>query len=231
MKDRKNIVGIMSLLLLTTFLLLSLVSASGPVITLTISNGTISAQGFFIYDAFGKYPAPIITNFNEAINLSVECYNATTSVLNNVTGNYTNSTSQVCNSSGYYTRDIPVTFANQSLVVTDTNSQAQYNQCLQEKAQYSTGLNTCADTLTKQIAYKDNYTQCSTDLQICNADKSRITTDKTTAETNYTNSKNAKYYFGVGGLILGIVGYMFYRKEIGGPKHTQQDSYQAHQAG
>lgn len=228
MKDRKNITRGMLLLLFTTFLI-SFVSAAGPLITINITNQTINVQGFLFYETYGKYPAPIITDFNETLPINISCINITT------TNNSTNvtTTSPICSAYASYSKDVPITFSNQSLVVTDTTSQVNYNTCLTQKAQFETGLNSCAAALNAQVMYKDNFTQCSTDLQICNSDKARTNTDLTTANKTITDNQNAKWYWGIGGIILGVGGYMLLvTRQIGGPKpKTREDDFNKSQAG
>jgi len=209
----------LALLLITSF---SFASASGPIVTINITNGTISASGFLLYEGYGKYPAPIITDFIEALPLNISCSNITTG----------NITSQVCSFIGSYTKDVPITLTNQSLVVTDSTSQTAYQSCLTLKSQFEAGLNTCSNTLNTQFMYEKNFTQCSTDLQICNAEKARLTTDLAAAKKELEDSKNTKWLFGIGGAIAGVIVLLFYRREIGGPKvQGPSDKYNKGQSG
>lgn len=201
--------------------LLSMISAAGPFIKLTINGNNLTAQGFLMYEGFGQYPAPIITNFQDVI-VSSNC------TFNNVTNATT------CSNYNYtYTRDIPIMYNYSNSVTMMTDScQEQLTQCLSDKAAFNAGLNSCVDAKNENVLYKDNYTRCGAELIVCQGDMNRCSGEKKTAEDNYNDIVNAKWIFLVIGIIAGIVMTLIYRRELFGPKvKTAEDNFNRQQAG
>lgn len=207
---------------------IGITSAVGPMIELKIVNGTLSLKGYFIYEGFGKYPAPIITEVNENLIATLSCFN--TSYFNattNITSNFSN-----CSYQTNYLREIPiVTNQNGSLILTDTETEARLTDCITRQKQFEAGLDACVKTQLAEGYYKNNYTTCSTDLKICASEKAMAIAQETEAKTDFDNTKNQRWIYALIALIFGYVARMYMKGDIGGPSHKKaEENYNMRQA-
>lgn len=107
----------------------------------------------------------------------------------------------------------------------------QYDQCIFDKGQLNKGWDECRAL---------NATGCKKDLDVCTLDLKQkdidISTkdDKiTTLQTENDGTKNSKWLFGVGGIILGIVILLFYEGKIGkgNPREKSMGEFNKGQTG
>lgn len=189
---------------LIALIIITNVSATGPLININITGNNITVKGYITYDTFGKYSAPVITDFADTINC-----------ITNSTGNV----SFLDCSNVNYARDIPlINQQNNSLVVMTDASQQAYNQCLKDKAMFEAGLNSCVASKNENNKYYENYTKCNADLIVCNGDKSLAVSTQQEAETKYNDSLNTKYIWSAVCTVLAILGTLWYKGDIGRSK-------------
>ncbi|MEK6878432.1 MAG: hypothetical protein AABY22_02430 [Nanoarchaeota archaeon] len=204
------------LLMFFGIFLISVVSA-GPIIKIEINGNSLNASGFIYYEGLGTYPAPIITPIQDIIG---SCS----------TNNITNQTSCTYN----YTKDISIlSFSNSSVtVMTDATSQA-YLKCLDDKALYTAGQNTCNTALKEQQEYKENYTSCYIASKTCETDLSYARAEAKKSKEDLEKDSNQKFVWGIVGMILGILGALaYYKSGIFSPKvKGPEDNFNRQQSG
>jgi len=194
------------------------VSADGPLININITGNNITAHGYILYSGFGKYAAPVITDFSETISCT--------------TINISNSSYLDC-SNASYSKDISLlNQANNSVIVTTDENQQAYNLCLEDKAKFNAGLNSCTEAKNLAGDYYENYTRCAADLIVCNGNAALSEQKRIDAEKKFSDSSNQKWIYGVIGIALGIFGLLIQRRELFGPKiKHQEDNFNRQQAG
>lgn len=197
------------------------------VVTVSISNSTLSLTGGYIFGNI-KIPDPSMVSFSDSINFTQSCVNVT---VVNSTNSTLNTTSIVCSFDGNYSKEIPINFGA-GVTATTTDQSADYKTCIDDKAALNAGLNACVTAKNEQGQFKENYTACSTNLQICTSDKATLQKDKDAITQDFNDSKNAKLYWGGIGLVLGFLIRMVMKGEIGGAKPKKaEDSFNRNQAG
>jgi hypothetical protein len=115
----------------------------------------------------------------------------------------------------------------------------KYDTCTLERAQYQTSYSNCLDSKTKAGSFESNFTECSKQLTDCNNQLSTCQTQRQTTQTTVDtmtkekeDTKNTPYLFGIGGLIIGIVGAMLYNGKWGKDKARNPDgNYNRTQSG
>lgn len=208
-------------------------------IEITIKNNTILIQGYTIistqiYNPYtGTYTEIpqkfvsltdnlFINKVNETINPINRCENVTFDREENGTIKRETCLTN-CSAHFDYYKEIPfLNFRierNQSQpTITDQATLQRYDQCLMEKAQYIAGLNACVENKNKQEDFEKKYGQCSNELNACLIERNITVTERNRLFTEYESKKNQNWVYGVGGLILGIIGTLWLSGKIGGPK-------------
>lgn len=230
----------------------SFVYALGPVgekgITVQVQNNTITIGGYTIVQDPSTGINIKVTSDNLFINkvssstgLNITCNSVNIPVIENGTYNGNNqSIIPGYNFSVNYLIDIPFTSQN---ITNQSNlfciSQEKYEQCITEKAQYSTGMNSCTESKKDIKDVSSNFTTCSTNLQttstslqICNSDKDSADKKVTDMETKIKDTQNQRYIWaGIAG-VLCILGTLYFKGHIGGPKaHDPEQNFNRTQAG
>lgn len=233
--------------------LASFISAIGPVgengMDIYIINNTIIVEGYTIigvqqYNPItGQYTTTpqkfvsstnnlFVNRLNETINGTVIC----DPVIVNQNG--TNHTYfQNCRVNQDYHKEVAflnilTNNSNQSQpTITDTATQAKYEQCLTDKAQFSAGLDSCVKDKSTLNDFSANFTKCQSDLTTCTIDKNAAQTSKSTLEKEKEDTKNRQWMYGGAGLVLGLLGTLYWKGHLGGPKAKRpQDQYNVNQA-
>jgi hypothetical protein len=223
------------ILLIILVLMFSIIPtmASEDGISISIKNNSINIYGYTITTLVGKVSAGFFSPLNETMsNYTFICDDVNVRVTDS-NGNITNQTFQNnCRVNLLYSKDIPMTI-NQSYttIIGDTQLQRNYEDCIGLKSQYSAGLDACTIEKNKREDASANYTQCSTDLQICGSKRDEAISAKTTMETNQKENENQKWIYAAGAFILGLAAMAFYMGKIGGPKIDRpEDKFNQQQA-
>lgn len=130
------------------------------------------------------------------------------------------------------------------LVVTEAGEifnidyKTQYDTCIVEKGKFDMGWNNCRIDLEKYTGA--NATVCKDRLDTCNLtlkqkdiDISAKDEKITSLQTESEGTKNSKWIYGIGGVILGILGLLFYQGKLGRgvPRERSMSEFNKGQAG
>jgi len=246
----------MKIIYLSIILLFSVsfVSALGPVgergISVEVKNGTINVIGYTIVQNPDGISGPLkITSNNLFINqttsstgINIMCNSVSVPLIINGTYNGSNETvTPGYNFSESFLKDISFTSqnfsGNQSALF--CISQDQYDQCLEEKADFRSWYNTCEKSKDGMDDTSTNYTTCreslqtaNTNLQIANAAKETVSEKVTEMETAQKDAENQKWIFAVVAAGLTFVAMMIYTGKWGTNKvKTPDQEFQRGNAG
>jgi len=220
----------MKLTIITILALLfcfSFVSAAEG-IDVRIINNSLTIQGFIITDFAGKVPAGFIKETNSSLSTNpFVCED-----LEVTEGNTTRIVKTNCTLNIDYHKEIFFNFNDStSTIIGDTELQRKYEECLTEKADYNAGLNSCNTEKNKRVDNELNYTNCKSDLRICQDDKSDAEKDYSELQTEQKENSNKHWIWGAVGAALGMIATLYYKGFIGGPKaKTPEDSYNRQQS-
>lgn len=120
----------------------------------------------------------------------------------------------------------------------------QYATCLNDKSKcendltkWDLGWDLCKRDLKEAIG--ENSTKCNDELNACNfqvkeknLELQSKNTEITTLNTEKKDTKNTRWFYGIIGVVLGIVGCLFKEGKLGqGPKDKAMDEFNRGQAG
>lgn len=229
------------ILIILLIIQISLVNAIGPVgengLDIKVINNSIEIRGYTIVAAppYGV-PTKFVSSNPLFINILSESLGGTEfcSTYNYTSGNQTISTNVNCSYLVNYVKELPfiANFTNQTITtITDVNTQNKYDQCVLEKAQYSTSYNNCLNSKNLMINYETNYTNCKEQLNSCQNQLTTCQGQVTIMTKEKEDTKNTPWIYGAIGLAIGIVGALFYTGKIGGQKaKNYEDNFQRGQA-
>ena len=214
-------------------LLLIGVASAEDGIDITIKNGTLIVEGYSITSFAGKVKTGFIDRVNDSFSSSISCISMNITEANSTGGNGTIREIETnCTINLDYHKEIPFNFnGTESVFFSDDELQRKYETCLEEKATYKVGYTTCTSNNFDKEGLEANLTKCSSDLQVCKSERSAAEADKNEMEQETEDTKNQKWTFGIGGLIVGVIGTLWYTGRIGGPKaKSGEESYNPQQA-
>lgn len=217
-------IKILIVLLIMVFSIAPVFAEDG--IEVSILNNSISIRGYTITSIAGKVSAGFFSPINETLtSYNTICDNVSVQVYSN--GNITNQTFQNnCRLSLNYSKSVALNVnSSYTTIIGDTQLQKNYEDCISLKAQFSTGLDACVKERDKREDMSENYTQCTTGLQICNSEKTTALNEKSKIEQNTKDNENQRWFYGIIGIIVGIVGMGFYTGKIGGAKANRPEEY------
>lgn len=204
------------------FLLLCLLVISMPMILaengieIKIQNQTITVRGYTQDPIYGKVDFGFFEKLDDTFGTGMSCDNLT---INNQTYQ-TN-----CSLNIAYNKDIPIYTQNESAttIIGDTSLYQQLIVCETTKAQYNAGLNACVTDKGDIKEISQNYTQCSSSLQLTQGEKTILQKEVIDLEEEVQENENKCWWFGIVGLIIGA-GVIAYKEGlIGGPKTKKPD--------
>lgn len=221
----------MKIYLLMILLLISVtfVSAdSNDTVGVTITNNSIYISGYTYSQIAGWVSAGLFAPVNETLNFTFNCANETVQIVDPTnSSNLINKTYQSnCSTSLFYDKRIPLDI-NQSYttIIGDSRLQEKYEQCIQDKAAFNAGLNSCVGDKAKYVDSTANYSRCTSDLLICNNDKSNVQKNMDDLNKKNEDSKNWPVISAVLGLAIGAGLTLYYKGHWGGPKIRPEDSF------
>ncbi len=216
----KQVNKIFVIVLMSIFCLGFVNAESG--IDLKIHNDTIIVEGWIVSDFGGKVAYGIIDKVETNITSNpLICQD-----LNVTEGNTSRIVQTNCTYVIDYHLNIPFLNANdttQGIIIGDTELQRKYETCLEQKAAFNAGLNSCSTAKNEQSGFESNYTKCATDLQVCQSERATAQTETNRLTTEINENGNQQWVWGIGGLIIGILGTLYYCGRLGGPKSQKPD--------
>lgn len=224
MKQISILVGVGILILLS----ISFINAENEGVDITIENDTITLQGYTYTTFAGKVPAGFITFKNVSLGDDlIKCEDLTYT-----SNNVTRTVKTNCTLNINFHQEFPFNFNNTaSFVITDQQLQQRYEKCLEDKNAFENGLKTCTKDKNEQGLFESNYSVCSSALTICESTKTTALADKAELEKDQEDNQNRHWIWGIGGLIFGIIGSLWYTGKIGGPRtKNPEESFNAQQA-
>lgn len=210
--------GKMKYIFVLVYFLLAMSVVSADTITSTLSMSSNSAKVTFDKFFIGKeLPFEIVANYSNYLNCSIVPTSTSWSLI------YENTT-QI--SVGV---DIPGLLNESQTKLISCTERATYEQ--QQKSSCENKYN---ELLKQNLSdYKEQYNLCQVDLR--GKDNDISNKDKTISdlETEKKDTANQKYFWAVGGIVVGILGWRFYKGEIGkgGVKDKSEDEFNRRQAG
>jgi hypothetical protein len=209
-----------------------------------VNNNTLTVRGFtYIFPSpssgLQKYSPPNGTNlgvetFIGSIGSGISCESEVVNLLNGT--NMTVQKNCILNIS--FSKEflwIDNNFTNSSSpAVTDTDTLNKLTTCINERAQFSAGLDSCVKDKQTFTDVSSNYTNCNNELVQCRADKGVAESEKNRLTTEAEGKKNQHYVWGVIGVIAGILGALWYTGRIGGGVgkiRRPEEKYNVNQAG
>lgn len=180
-------------------------------IEIIIQNESISVRGYTMDAIYGKVDFGFFDKINETISSPFSCENITI-------GNETYQ--QNCTYSLSYSKDIPIFGQNESstAIIGDTSLYQQLIDCEVLKAQYSAGLDSCVNDKGNLNDVSQNFSTCTTDLQIMTSEKSSLEVKKTELEKEIEDHENSNWWFGIVGALLATAICSYKAGWIGRPK-------------
>lgn len=189
-------------------------------IEIIIKNNTISVRGYTMDAIYGKVDFGFFNKINDSLTSSIHCNNFTINV------NGTDQTYQDnCTLNIDFKKDIPIFTQNESStsIIGDTGLYNKLIECETLKAQYRAGLDSCVEDKATIKDVNTNYTQCSSDVQICRNDKVNLESKVAELNEDIDSHKNTQWGFLIFGLVAGGVIIMVYYGKIGGSKIKRED--------
>jgi len=185
-------------------------------IEIIIQNENISVRGYTADPIYGKVDFGFFNKINEQINSPFSCDEI-------IIGNKTYQ--QNCTFNLDYSKDIPIFTQNESStsIIGDTSLYQQLIDCQELKAQYSAGLDSCVEDKGKLKDVSQNFSTCTTDLQIKTSEKATADVKIKDLEEEIEANKNRQWWFGICGLIIGGVIVAYKAGMIGGPKSPESE--------
>jgi len=146
-------------------------------------------------------------------------------ILTNITGNFTN-------------LDFPYIVYTKNATVENIDYKDDYDTCVAAKSKIDGGWQLCQNDLVKYegenaTSYKEDLDECTFTIKDKDSDITSKNKEIEDLKEEAEDTKNAKYFWGVGGAILGILGLLFYRGELGKSqaKDKSQGEFNPTQAG
>lgn len=190
-------------------------------VEVTIQNNSILIRGYITSELAGKVDAGYFTKINETFPVTISCENV-------IVGNETYQKNCILNL--VYNKSVPFSInSSHTAIIGDTTLQRKYEDCIQEKVQYSVGLSSCVESKNRMTNYESNFSTCKNNLDLCNLDKSSLTTQKNDLDKKVADTKNLPWIVGAICLAVGAGGMYWYR--VKGPKGVKpEDQYNLHQS-
>lgn len=126
---------------------------------------------------------------------------------------------------------------SEDLVTKYTTCLSQKSTCELTKSQFNTAWDQCEKKLTE--ATGENSTACKLQVDSCNLQIKEKDLEITSKDqeiekltNDQTNTKNSKWFWAIGGVILGILGLLFKQGKLTGtPKDRSEEEFNRMQAG
>lgn len=220
----------MNKILLATTLVMLMVShvSAGEGLLLEINNETLTIKGYIETEFAGRVSANIIEEINQSIGSNlIVCDN-----IEITEGNETKTYNQNCTLNIDFTKDIPFLFNDtKNTIIGDSELQRKFEQCLEDKSQFNAGLKSCNDAKIEQGEYKQNYTECFSDLKICNSEKSIETEKRAELQKESDENKNRHWVWGAIGVGATVLFFSWRDGKIFGPRtKKEEETYNAQQS-
>ncbi len=196
----------------------------------------------------------ILANTIDDAKITINIYNISKIPKNNTIMNYSINMSVEIINKEYSNNNLNFTFTifNNSIVseskefdfifikedhVESLNLTKTYLDCEKRYTEQFYGWNKCRNDLDD--LKEENSTACNEKLNTCNlqltqknSDLKNKNTEITTLTTEKEGTKNTKWFYGIIGVVLGIVGLLFKEGRLGqGPKDKAMDEFNKSQAG
>ena len=239
MKYNNKLLFSMILLSLSILCLTEGILATGPVgengIDITIANNTIQVQGYTIVAAppYGV-PTKFISSSPLFINTTNEALGATQTCVN---FNYTSGNQSIliptnCTYTVNYFKELPFITnmsAGNITTLTDVTTQAKYDQCVLERAQFSNSYNNCLDRERLLGNSQANLTACTTQLTTVQAQLTPLQSQVVSLQKQIDDSKNTPITWAVIALVIGVGGTYWFTTKNSKIKHPEEN-YNRNQA-
>lgn len=203
-------------------------------IEVNITNNTITIGGYQIVPWIDGTPVLVTSPelfINKIVNstgANITCEAVSVPII--INGTYSGVNQTITPGYNYnvnYLMDIPfIPYINQSITnQTSTNpsnlfciSESKYLECNNLQNSYRISWDNCRDDLKENEGFKSNYSTCATSLSTCQSERASATAQVTTLTDEAIKTKNSKWVWGIGGIILGIFGTLYVKGHIGRPK-------------
>ena len=173
------------------------INAANQGMIFQVKNETVTLKGYVETEFSGRVNA----NFFDEVNLSLAS-NILCAEVNITQGNSSKIYKENCTLSINIVRDIPLIFnESKNTIIGDSELQRKYEECLTLKSQFDAGLNGCLRSKIEQGEYKENFTLCSTNLIVCQNDKTNVESKIGDLEKFKEDNKNQHWIWGMGQVV------------------------------